>query len=154
MQWYSCLLFCSTRPLSQRITPTRRRKSKGIINKMKSQNCTVQAYLWFSLFVCVGLEGPVGKNSVAFKSWRSLEKNTERRREGEERERGRWENSDGKKEWDGGGRFQQAAWNQVITEIKRCHQFVWRSIILNLPCWSSAGLGRSNILPLPQKRRK
>lgn len=63
----------------------------------------------------------------------SGEKQRERRREGEERERGRWENSDEKKEWDGGGRFQQAAWNQVIIEIKRCHQFVWRSVIHNLP---------------------
>lgn len=48
--------------------------------------------------------------------WRKTQR--ERRREGEERERGRWENSDGKKEWDGGGRFQQAAWNQVIIENK------------------------------------
>lgn len=88
----------------------------------------MQAYLCFSLFVCVGLEGPVGKNSVAFKSWRSLEKNTEGKRErGEERERGRWENSDGKKEWDRGGRFQPPAWNQVIIGMERC-QFVWRSV--------------------------
>lgn len=62
--------------------------------------------------------------------WRKTQR--ERRREGEERERGRWENSDGKKEWDGWGRFQQAAWNQVIIEIKRCHQFIWRSDIHNL----------------------
>lgn len=48
---------------------------------MNSQRCAVQAYLWFSLFACAGLEGPVGKNSVAFKSWRSLEKNTEGKKE-------------------------------------------------------------------------
>lgn len=58
-----------------------KKEQRGIINKMKSQKCTVQAYLWISRFVCVGLEGPVGKNSVAFKSWRSLEKNTEGKKE-------------------------------------------------------------------------
>lgn len=32
-------------------------QKRGIINNMQSQSSTMHAYLWLSLFVCVGLEG-------------------------------------------------------------------------------------------------
>lgn len=46
-----------------------------------------------------GVGGPVGKNSVVFKNWKSLEKNTEGKKErgGGEREKGRWRNRERKR---------------------------------------------------------
>lgn len=46
--------------------------------------------------------GPVGKNTVVFKSWKSLEKNTEGKKEGGGGERGVDGETEGKKE-EGGG---------------------------------------------------
>lgn len=70
----------------------------------------MRAYLWFSLCSCArGVGGSVGKNSVVFKNWKSLEKNTEGKREREGGERGgvRWRDREGKKGGGGGGRLLQ-----------------------------------------------
>lgn len=57
-----------------------------------------------SLSSCAWGGGPVGKNSVVFKIWKSLEK----KREGEERERVvDVETKRGKNDWGGGGRLLQ-----------------------------------------------
>lgn len=61
--------------------------------------------------VCVrGVGGPVGKNSMVFKNWRSLEKNTEGKKErgGGEKARGRW------RDREGGGEASSANWSQVV----------------------------------------
>lgn len=54
--------------------------------------------------------GPVGKNSVVFKNWRSLEKNTEREGERGRREKGRggrWRDKEG------GGEASSAYWKEL-----------------------------------------
>lgn len=47
-----------------------------------------------SLSVCVWGGGPVGKKSLVFKNWKSLEKNTEKEGERGRRERGRWRDTE------------------------------------------------------------
>lgn len=51
---------------------------------------------------------------MVFKNWKSLEKNTERRREGEERERGVDGETEREKRKGGGGETSSADWSQVV----------------------------------------
>lgn len=61
----------------------------------------------FALFVCLGWRASRQEWSMVFKSWKSLEINTEGKKERRGGERERWKKQRGKKDWGGveGGVF-------------------------------------------------